>query len=217
MTSAFELLPVERAAADLERVRELNARVRSLQRITLAGSAVEGSPVLPTLPDLQTLLPGGGLQPGGVYSVIGSTSLLMGLLAGPSAAGLWCAVVGVPWFGAEAASRLGIDLSRLVLVPSPGSAWLAVVAALADALRVVAVRPASRVSETDAARLRARLRQHDAALIAFGEWPGATARLSVAHSAWQGMGQGHGYPRERVVTVRAEVRGVARQGEWAVA
>lgn len=201
LTSAFETASLiatpsalEKAAADLERVQELRGRIRSMQRVDI-------DPALPTLPALAPLLPGGALRAGGSYSVTGSLSLVMGLLAAPSAEGSWCGVVGVPEFGAEAAARLGVDLSRLVLVPRPGRSWFAVTAALADALAVVAVRPRSAVSETDAARLRARLRQRGAALVTLGDWPGVEARLSVEAISWSGIGRGHGYPREHAMTV----------------
>ncbi len=82
-----------------------------------------------------------GCAPGSAYSIASSASLLSALLAAPSQAGSWCGVVGVPQFGAEAAERLGVDLSRLVLIPEPGPRWLAVTATIAEVLPVVAVRP----------------------------------------------------------------------------
>ena len=73
----------------------------------------------------------------------------MALLAGPSASGRWVAVAGMPEFGVEAADRFGIALERLVLVPDPGRQWLTVVAALADVIPVVAVRPVGRVAPAE--------------------------------------------------------------------
>ena len=57
-------------------------------------------------------------------------TLALALMAGPSRAGSWCAVVGVTDFGVEAASALGVDLARTVVVPEPGEQWLEVTAAL---------------------------------------------------------------------------------------
>jgi len=111
-------------------VRELQARIRGMQRTTLDTRA------LPTHPALGELLPGGALAAGGVYAVDNSTTLALGLLQGPSAAGSWCAIVGVPDLGVEAAAGLGLDLERLVLVPHPGEQWLAVVSALIDVVSV---------------------------------------------------------------------------------
>lgn len=192
---------LEKAQADLERIRELKSRISGMERTTLSTRA------LPTLPAFASLLPGGALQGGGVYSVAGSMTLLMGLLSAASADGAWCGVVGVPEFGAEAAAHFGIELGRLVLVREPGAAWLQVSAALADAISVIVVRQGGAVSDTDAAKLAARLRQHGSVLISFGSrWPGSEAVLTVTGSRWSGIGRGHGYPRERLVTVRSEVR-----------
>jgi hypothetical protein len=187
--------------AEPEHVRGLQSRIAQMQRTRL-----DAAP-LATHPALASLLPGGALQSGAAYAVVGSTTLLMALLAGPSAAGAWCGVVGVPEFGAEAASRCGIDLDRLVLVPHPGDQWLNVTAALADAVTVVVTRPVGRVAAREAARLAARLRMREATLIVLGEWPGIEARFAVTQSSWSGLGRGYGYPQARVVTVTATGRG----------
>jgi hypothetical protein len=107
---------------------------------------------LPTHPALSGLLPGGALAAGSAYAVAGSTTLALALLQGPSAAGAWCAVVGMPDLGTEAAAGLGVDLDRLVLVPRPGEQWLAVVAALVDVVSVVLVRHRGRASRGSARR-----------------------------------------------------------------
>lgn len=126
------------AAGRVERVEELQARIRGMQATRLDSRAV------PTHPALAAVLPGGALREGAVVQVEGSITLLMAALAGPSRSGRWVAVSGIPEFGVEAASRFGIDLERLVLVPDPGRQWLTVAAALADVIPVVAVRPAGR-------------------------------------------------------------------------
>ena len=96
------------------RVHELRQRVLRMQ-----GSAVTRT--LESLPGLAGVLP---LRTGGAYAT-DSLSLAMALLAGPSAAGEWSAVVGIPDFGLEAAAGYGVDLDRTVVVPgreSTGSA-----------------------------------------------------------------------------------------------
>ncbi|MEV1129615.1 hypothetical protein [Agromyces sp. NPDC049794] len=183
------------------RVEELQARIRGMQATRLDSKAV------PTHPALESVLPGGTLREGTVVQVEGSTTLLMALLAGPSSSGRWVAVAGMPEFGVEAAARFGIALDRLVLVPDPGRQWLTVVAALADVIPVVAVRPAGRVSPAEASRLQARLRQRGTTLLVAGEWPGSDARLGVEASEWQGLEQGHGHLAEREVVVSAAGRG----------
>lgn len=164
------------------------------------------APLLPVHPALASLLPGGGLRPGAAYSLSRSTSLLLGLLAQPSQAGSWCGVVGMPRLGAEAAERLGVDLSRLVLIPEPGPRWLAVTATIAEVLPVVAVRPAGRAPDGEISRLAARLRDRGAVLLVQGPWPQAEAVLELDAPEWTGVGRGHGYLAGREVTVTASSR-----------
>ncbi len=161
-----------------------------------------GVPRLPlvTPPELSGLL---DLRTGGAYQV-DSAALVLSLLAGPSRVGSWAAVVGAPDLGIEAAEEAGVELRRLVLVPDPGEHWLEVVAALVDVVTVVALRPPAGVSERAASRIAARLRKRSAVLLAWGDWPGCEARLSLEESAWEGIEQGHGRLRARrsVVAVR---------------
>lgn len=172
------------------------------------------APVLPALPALAALLPGGGLRAGSAYSIAASSSLLAALLAAPSQAGSWCGVVGMPQFGAEAAEGLGVDLSRLVLIPEPGARWLAVTATIAEVLPVVAVRPAGRASDGDVSRLAARLRDRGAVLLVQGPWAQAEAAIGLADPDWTGLGDGHGYlsGRELTVTVTSRRSPVPRRG-----
>lgn len=182
------------------RIAHLRSRVEQVQGRRL------GASVLPVHPALADLLPGGGLRAGSAYTIGPSTSLLLALLARPSQDGSWCAAVGMPDLGIEAASQLGVDLSRLVLIPDPGERWLAVTAAVADVLPVVATRPPGRVSEGEASRLAARLRDRGTVLLVQGVWPQAEASLSIGAPEWSGLGAGHGYLTERVLTVTVESR-----------
>lgn len=194
------------ADAKLEAARSAAARAHRLH------GGQSQAQTLDTLPALSELLPGGALRAGTAYSVEGSTALAMALMAGPSAAGAWCGVVGLPGFGAEAAAALGVDLDRLVLVPEPGAGWRSVVAALIDALTVVVVAPPAevgQVSAAEASRLGARLRQREGVLVVCGPWPQCEARLSVSESSWVGLGAGHGHLGGRQVTVLAQGRGTA--------
>ena len=191
---------VEAANPAAETVRELQARIRSMQATKL------DTRLMPTHPAIAKLLPGNGLQQGSTYSIDQSTTLLMALLAGPSAAGSWCGVVGVPEFGMEAAASFGIDLDRLVLVPHPGDQWLAVTAAVADVMSVVVTRPPKRASDTSLARLAARLRQRGSTLLVLGTWPQSEAMLSLTASQWTGIGEGHGHLAARQVTVTVSSR-----------
>lgn len=182
------------------------ASVAQLQQaLDAAGAERE----LPTHPAVRELLAGTGLRSGSAYSVRGSAALVMALMAGPSADGAWCGVVGVPSFGAEAARGLGVDLERLVLVPDPGREWLSVVAALVDALTVVVVRPPGEVTPGEASRLAARLRTRGAMLIAYGSWPGSEARFEIESSTWTGLGDGEGLLTARRATVTVTGRRAA--------
>lgn len=199
LTAADDDLGTQSVATRLERVRELRARVHQIEDTR----AVETHDVLPAL---APLFPAGGLRAGATYAVAGSAALATALLAGASASGGWCGVVGVPELGAEAAAATGIELERTVLVPEPAEHWVAVVAALIDVLSVVVLRPPGRVADGDVARLSARLRQHGTTLLALGDWPRAEARLSLATSRWLGLGDGYGHLSARQVTARADLR-----------
>ncbi|MEY2849459.1 MAG: hypothetical protein RI885_2126 [Actinomycetota bacterium] len=185
-------------------VRDLQSRIRQMQGTKLDTRS------LPTHPTIASLLPGGGLQQGAAYSVDRSATLLMTLLAGPSAAGSWCGVVGVPEFGVEAAAGHGIDLDRLVLVPHPGDQWLSVTSAIADVLTVVVVKPPRTASDGAVARLAARLRQRGSTLIVLGPWPQTDAMLSISRSSWSGIGAGHGHLTAREVTITVSTRAGVR-------
>jgi hypothetical protein len=188
------------SSAPISTVARLRAQVERVQ-----GRRLDAS-VLPVHPALSALLPGGGLRAGSAYSLPRSTSLLLALLAQPTQAGSWCGVVGMPRLGAEAAEGLGVDLSRLVLIPDPGARWLAVTATIAEVLPVVAVRPAGRAADGEISRLAARLRDRGAVLLVQGPWPQAEAVLEVGDPVWEGVGRGHGYLAGREVTLTASSR-----------
>ncbi|WP_243073836.1 hypothetical protein [Microbacterium sp. SS28] len=164
------------------------------------------APVLPTHPAFASLLPGGGLRAGSAYALKRSASLLLALMSRPSQDGSWCAAIGMPELGAEAAESLGVDLSRLVLVPDPGPRWLAVVATIAEVAPVVAVRPPGRAADAEVSRLAARLRDRGTVLLVQGPWPQAEAMLEVSDPEWSGLGNGHGYLESRAVTVTSSSR-----------
>ncbi len=189
------------ARAALERITNLRSRVAEME-----SARVDTVVGLPTAPAIAPLLPGGAIRVGGTYAVQDSVLLAMTMLQAASAAGAWCAVVGVPSFGVEAAAAAGIDLERLVLVPDPGDQWLTVTAALVDVAQIVLTRPLGRVVPGDVARLDARLRQRGGALVTLGSWPGADVSLQVTASDWGGIGRGHGYLSERRATVTATGR-----------
>lgn len=160
--------------------------------------ALAGQRRLPVPAALSALLPD-GLRRGSTLAVgggAGSTSLLLALMAAASAEGSWCALVGMPDIGAEAAAALGVDLGRLALVPDPGERWPTVVSALLDGVDLVAVRTSRRLRPRplDARRLSARARHQSSVLLVTGiPWPeGVDLSLEVVSARWEGLGEGYG-------------------------
>ena len=189
-------LPAPLAATDIRRLAE---QVRPV--------ALAGERRLPVLPALATLLPGGGLRRGSVVSVSASTSLALALMAAASAAGSWCAGVGLSSLGLQAAAELGVVLERFPLVATPRrtgrGGWAWTIAALLDAFDVVLARPPSLGAE-DVRRLLARARERGSVLVLTGGRPSsgvADLELHMVHSAWEGVAQGHGRLRARRMEV----------------
>lgn len=184
-------------------IADLRQRVNRMQ-----GAAVTRQlPLLPGLADVVSLHTG-------MVACLDSPGLAMSLMAGPSRAGEWTAVVGVPEFGFDAALAFGIDLGRCVVVPEPGEHWLSVTAGLVEVTTLVLARPPVEVTDQQASRMLARLRLKDAALLVddglLGDraWPRPQRRLTVTGSRWSGLGRGHGHLRSRLVTVRSRGGGV---------
>jgi hypothetical protein len=179
---------------------------RAIRPVALAHELVV--PVLPALAGLVSgAAPGAGLARGSVVHVDGvaAPSLALALVAGPSAAGSWTAVVGCPDLGLVAAAEAGVALDRLALVaePAPGE-WAAVVAALVGAVDVVVVSPTHRVAAGDARRLAARARERGTILVQLTSSPvEADLHLTGVEARWQGLGRGHGHLRARRLVVEA--------------
>jgi hypothetical protein len=185
-----------------------------------------GDDLVPVLPALRPVIPGGGLRPGWVVSVGGSgtapgaaapgaASLGLALIAGAEGNGGWCAAVGLPDLGVVAAAAMGAAPERLLLVDDPGGRWPDVVAALIDAVDLVLVRPGSRPSPTLTRRLAALARRGRCVLVADGDWGGAQLRLGVAAAEWAGPGAGYGHLTGRRARVVATGRGAAGPGRSA--
>ncbi|WP_102192744.1 hypothetical protein [Microbacterium aurantiacum] len=168
-------------------------------------------PLLPLDPAFASLLPEEGLQTGAAYTVTSSPGLVLALLSAASQKGLWCAVVGMPTLGVEAAAGFGIDLERLILVPDPGERWLAVTSALSEVVPLIAVHPGTRMRDADASRLNARLRDRGCTLLvtespATGIWPQSEGSIRIHDPHWHGLGAGWGLLSDCTVTVTAQTR-----------
>jgi hypothetical protein len=164
---------------------------------------------LPVLPVLRELLPRGGLARGSVVAAAEFGLLCLALMAGASADGAWCGIAGIPQAGMLAATGLGLDPERTLLVPDPGPAWPQVVASLLDGCELVLVCPPARASAQARQRLEATLRRGRGVLVVAGDWPGAQVRLRVITQRWTGLGDGHGRLRACCAQVTADGRGEA--------
>lgn len=197
--SALAALPLDTAA------------VPRLTAATASALAAAPDKVLPVPSDLRSILPDHGLRRGSTIKIgnsVGATSLAISLLAEPLRAGSWAAVVGLPGFGVEAATNLGVSLNRLALVPNPGQDWREVVAALLDSLDIVLLAPPTNCRGVDARRLAARARQRRSVLaICSPAWPeSADIDLTVTNTRWLGLRAGHGRLRARTLAVAASGR-----------
>ncbi|GAA2459418.1 hypothetical protein GCM10010191_94580 [Actinomadura vinacea] len=188
-----------------------------------ADSAQAARDLVPVLPALRPVIPGGGLRPGSIVGLDGpgAASLGLALVAGVSGADAegWCGVVGLPDFGVVAAVGMGAAPERLLLVDEPGERWPDVVAALVEAVDLVLVRTPEVPSSTAVRRLSALARKHGCVLTLTGPfaraWPGTRLRLRVDEAAWDGLGDGHGVLRGRRAQVTAEGRDAPGRGRQA--
>jgi hypothetical protein len=167
---------------------------------------------LPALPALEAVLPGPGLRRGSVVALDGpgATSLLWALLAPPTAAGSWAALVGLAGAGLLAAAEAGVDLGRLAVVRPTAEAWAPTLAALLDGFDLVVAAPDRRVRPADGRRLTARVRERGTVLLlarGAGAWPEAPdLHLTLSDPEWEGLAPGRGHLRHRRVHVAATGR-----------
>ncbi len=176
----------------LARLNTLVQRQNHKGATSTAGTFPAGVPVHPSL------RPGfpAGLRPGVVYTLSGSTTLAVALLAEPSRCGAWCAAVGMPHLGMESAVSWGADLNRLVLIPHPpGQDWVTTVASLTEITDLVITGAPPRLTPGEYERLHARLRTRRTTLVvqtSDGAWPRAYAHIEAATIGWDGLGEGYG-------------------------
>ena len=137
-----------RLAAARAALMTVEARMGSDRKVT------EG-PVLALEDALVPLLPR-GLRRGQVVSVEGSTSLMLALVARASLEGAWTAMVGMPNVGVLAATRRGLNLARVALIPYPGVQAPATLGACIDDIDIVMVGQGLALSDADRRRLAAR-------------------------------------------------------------
>jgi hypothetical protein len=122
------------------------------------------------------------LVPRGTVAVLsGARSMLLRMGAAVTADGGNAAIVGQPDIGLLAAVEMGADLSRLAVIPDPGSDPVEVAGVLIDGMDLVVLGLGGRrVTRTRARAVVARARQKECTvLVTDGDWEGAPMRLEA--------------------------------------
>ncbi len=227
MTAASGLdLRLANRADQVEHLRrkmaEVSAKVggRSRERVRTDDPAPASESLL-EVPEILADRLSGPLPRGVVAVLTGARSLPLSLVAAVTAAGGHAAIVGQPRAGLLAAAEMGADLSRVAVIPDPGTDPVEVVAVLLDGLDLVVLDLNGRsIPGTRARAVTARARQKGCTLlITGGDWPGAQARLDATVSGYEVIGAGGAGPvpgcgrigRVRLVTrAHGRIPGLAR-------
>jgi hypothetical protein len=164
---------------------------------------------LPVPQLLSEVLPG-ALPRGTVAVLSGARSLPLSMVAAVTAAGGNVAIVGQPDIGLLAAVEMGADLSRLAVIPDPGTDPVEVAAVLMDGMDLIVLALGGRsVPLTRARAVVARARQKGCTLLVTdGDWQGASVRLTARVCGYETTSDTPGFGR--ISKVRLEVCGVAR-------
>jgi hypothetical protein len=210
------------AFASSQRQENRAEQLESLRRqmASVSGKVVDRADEL--LPDSQSrfalprwlaeLLPV-PLPRGTVAVLSGARSLLLGMVAAVTAAGGNVAIVGQPDIGLLAAAEMGADLSRLAVIPDPGTDPVEVAAVLIDGMDLVVLGLGGRrVPQTRARAVVARARNKGCTLLVTdGDWQGAPTRLAARVCGYEITAGSQGTPVcgfGRISGVRLQVSGV---------
>jgi len=186
MTAAFaSSRHRETRAEQLESLRRRMASISGKKAASAAAAPTEdllpnSESQLALPPWLAELLP--VPVPRGTVAVLsGARSLLLSMVAAVTAAGGNAAIVGQPDIGLLAAGEMGADLSRLAVIPDPGTDPVEVAAVLADGMDLVVLGLGGRrVPPTRARAVVARARNKGCTLLVTGgDWQGAPTRLAA--------------------------------------
>lgn len=219
---------------------DLSGRLADVRRgdLPVRPSVPVSGPLLPVLGPVGASATAGPvastvLSPGALVSCRGAAALsaACAVAAGPSQAGQWVAVIGVPGFGVAAAEQVGVVGARLVRVDLSSGVAAGVVAEVVagaiDGFGVVLLGPQVELSPAVVRRLLARAQQRATLLVHVHldldggrrSGPGASSvveaaadvRLTTTSGEWIGLGDGHGAARARRVEVTATGRRVTRE------
>jgi hypothetical protein len=186
-----------------EQLEELRRQMAAVSRKTSRGHSVpqragkllpESESLLP-IPESLADGPHVALPRGSVVVASGARSLPLGVAAAVTAAGGHVAVVGHPDICLLAAVEMGADLSRLALVPDPGTDPVEVAAVLMDGMDLVVLGMGGRSVPLSRARaVTARARNKGCTLLVTGgDWQGAAIKLEARVSGYEitgGPGRG---------------------------
>jgi hypothetical protein len=210
-------------ASDQDRTEQLESLRRQIA--VLSGKSPEKAPVArpdELLPESESQLPvpqwladalPAQLPRGTVAVLSGARSLLLSMVAAVTAAGGNAAIVGQPDIGLLAAVEMGADLSRLAVIPDPGTDPVEVAAVLIDGMDLVVLGLGGRrVPLTRARAVVARARLKGCTLLVTdGDWQGAPTRLEARVCGYEITAGNRGTPVcgfGRISGVRLQVSGV---------
>jgi len=202
-------------AEQLEHLRRRIAAVSGKVGGGRRGAAPAGDPLpaseslLPIPETLGNVLPA-PLPRGTVAVLSGARSLALSMVAAVTAEGGHAAIVGQPDAGLLAAVEMGADLSRIAVIPDPGSDPVEVAAVLMDGMDLVVLGLGGRsVPATRARAVVARARQKGCTLLVTnGDWQGASARLDARVCGYEITGRARpGFGRIAKVQLTYSVSG----------
>jgi hypothetical protein len=164
---------------------------------------------LPVPQSLSEVLPD-ALPRGAVAVLSGARSLPLSMVAAVTAAGGNVAIVGQPDVGLLAAVEMGADLSRVAVIPDPGTDPVEVAAVLMDGMDLIVLALKGRtVPMTRARAVVARAQQKGCTLLVTdGDWQGASIRLRARVSGYETTSERPGFGR--ISKVRLEVCAAGR-------
>ncbi|WP_179964777.1 hypothetical protein [Mycolicibacterium gadium] len=216
MTAA---LPLDQRRSDrAEQLEHLRRRIAAVSG-KVGGGRRGAAPAADPLPVSESLLPIpetlGNVLPaplprGTVAVVSGARSLALSMVAAVTGEGGHAAIVGHPDAGLLAAVEMGADLSRIAVVPDPGSDPVEVAAVLMDGMDMVVLGLGGRsVPATRARAVVARARQKGCTLLVTdGDWQGASARLDARVCGYEITGRARpGFGRIAKVQLTYSVSG----------
>jgi hypothetical protein len=150
--------------------------------------------------------------PRGTVAVLsGARSLPLSMVAAVTAGGGNAAIVGQPDIGLLAAVEMGADLSRLAVIPDPGTDPVEVAAVLMDGMDLVVLGLGGRsVPQTRARAVVARAHHKGCTLLVTdGDWQGASIRLEARVCGYETSADTPGFGRISGIRLDVCARGRA--------